>query len=121
MNTFIPIIIACLSIGCTNPAPFDLTPFQCRVNGVNVPDGTEITGSVHKEISLTDLSDIRRQCRKPFGPIIYGCVLSWTPGVYVIVYQYTSQVPWGALTYKNPRSHEQCHAYYEVFTHIGGA
>ena len=82
------------------------SPYNCRVLGVDVPDGAEITGEIVEEHFL-DQPATQAACLSPFSKR-YGCAIPINVGRYVLI-----------AVNEKVMAHERCHALFEVRGHVG--
>jgi hypothetical protein len=108
-------------VACGAPDDTPLTPFQCRVTGVNVQDTDQVTGQVNKVTYYDTKEEVRAACMRPFSVNLYGCSIPIGEAEYNIVVLSFSEF---GLRFKDTPSyntilnHEYCHAYYEERRHM---
>jgi hypothetical protein len=117
------ILAAILLVGCNyDPNLNPLTPFQCRVTGVNVQDDDEVTGIIQSEVWFSTQAEIKAACQKPFHKDdVWGCAIAISShdgyGVYQTI-QIRQAFPTNGPEYNKPQFHERCHAWYEEGEHM---
>jgi len=110
------LVLALLLSSCQEDTT-PLTPFQCRVTGVNVHDTDQVTGQVRNITHYKTMIEVRVACMKPFiSKALYGCTIPFIPGRYNIVVLDSSVSP--VPVYNTALNHEYCHAYYEEWRHM---
>jgi hypothetical protein len=125
VNARIAIIPALILAGCSfEPDLTPLTPFQCRVTGVNVQDEDTVTGTVLNVTRHYNGVELRAACEKPFSKDVKGCSVPVNVGEYEVHYmkEYHGPDPRGIMevrpSYNTVLNHELCHAYYEEAAHV---
>lgn len=99
-----------------SPTIEPLTPFECRVTGVDVKNGDTVTGFVTGIRKYNSMAEVRAACQRPFERTSYGCVRPVGTNSYRVIYMWTPTPRY--LPYKSHLNHELCHAYYEEFQHM---
>jgi hypothetical protein len=80
------------------------SPALCRSHGVDVTD-QQPTGQI-VEYHIADRSTVSARCQRPFSKV-YGCAIPVMEDQYII---------WVVDSY-SARTHEECHAIYQVAQH----
>jgi hypothetical protein len=103
--------------GCSEDLSEPLTPFQCRVIGVDVKDGTSISGNVSQVRYYNTMAEVKADCQRPFSMLEYGCAIPLAPKEYLIVVLKIPDTTYKP-SYNTIENHERCHAYYETKRHF---
>jgi len=110
------LVIASLLYGCSEALDEPLTPFQCRVTGVDVPDDAEVTGEILSVSYYEEMEDLKIACKKPFSMVEYGCAIPVNVDQYEIHVLLVPVVP--QPPYNTIENHERCHAGYQTRKHV---
>ena len=111
-------LIMFVLIGCDfEPDISPLSPFQCRVTGVDVDETDTVTGTIDHICEHDSIEMTMRHCKQPFNEKLLGCAVPINDGAYVVHFRTVRQPP-EHTAYNTVLNHELCHAYYEEPKHV---